>query len=187
MAEPVATTERLILRPWREEDLADWSRHLNINEVRVHLGGALPPDEAEAVFGRLMTYWPNKGFGMLAMERRADGMLLGLAGYGPIVTEAAPAEIRGGFEVGYQLRAEARGEGYATEAARAVLDLIFARTEAAVAWGQTSDANARSGAVFRRLGLTLRPELAYDDPDYEPQENPTQVWSMHREDWPCGQ
>lgn len=186
MAEAVATTERLVLRPWREDDRADWSRHLNTDEVRVHMGGAFPPEEVDAAFARLVNNWPTKGFGMLAIERRADGMLLGFAGYGPITTAAAPAEMRGGPEVGYQLRADARGQGYATEAARTVLDLIFARTEAPVPWGQTSEANARSGAVFRRLGLTLRPGLAYDDPDYEPQENPTQVWSMRREDWPCG-
>lgn len=185
MADPVATTVRLILRPWREEDRGDWSRHLNTDEVRFHMGGAFPPEETEAAFGRLLNSWSTQGFGMLAIERQADGMLLGLAGYGPITSEAAPAEMRGGPEVGYQLRAEARGQGYATEAARAVLDLIFARTDAPVAWGQTSERNARSGAVFRRLGLTPRPDLAYDDPEYEPLENPTQVWEMRQEHWPC--
>ncbi|HEX2795186.1 MAG TPA: GNAT family N-acetyltransferase [Croceicoccus sp.] len=184
MADPVATTERLVLRPWREEDYADWSRHLNTAQVRAHIGGQLPAERARSTFERLLTTWPTKGYGMIAMVRRRDDMLLGACGCGPMTDHATPAEMRGGYDIGYQLRVDMWGRGYATEAAGAALDLIFDRMGQDVAWGRTSEANAASGAVFRRLGMTLRPDLDYDDPDYEPAENPTQVWMMRREDRP---
>ena len=87
-----------------------------------------------------------------------------------IVTEAAPAEIRGGFEVGYQLRAEARGEGYATEAGAAVLarsvgaapgrtiDQAFATASAASMLASISAIAIRrspSGEVKMRAGPRL--------------------------------
>ncbi|RVQ67727.1 N-acetyltransferase [Croceicoccus ponticola] len=182
MADTVAETARLILRTWRESDFADWSAHLNTPEVRVHLGGVLSDDRAREVFTRLLATWDREGHGFLAIERKADGALIGSCGTGPIDTETAPPELRGGYEVGYSLRADARGQGHATEAATAIVEMIFERFDQPVAYAQTSQANRGSWRVMQRLGMTRRADLDYDDPAYEAEENPTMVWSLARED-----
>ncbi|WP_144097058.1 GNAT family N-acetyltransferase [Croceicoccus sediminis] len=180
MADTICQTERLRLRKWREDDFADWQAHLNTDEVRKHLCGKLAPDRAREVFARLVEGWDRDGHGFLAVERLADGALLGSCGTAPISSPSVPDELRGGYEVGYQLRIDAHGQGYATEAAGAVLGLIFDRFDQPVAYAQASQANRGSWRVMQRLGMVRRENLDYDDPDYPPQENPTMVWSLQR-------
>lgn len=183
MTDTIAETERLIIRQWRHDDFADWSRHLNTDEVRVHLGGAVPPDKAQAAFDRTQATWAREGYGFLAVVRKEDGMLLGNCGMGPIATEQAPDGLRGEFEVGYQFRTDAAGAGYATEAARAMVGITFAKFERPTVFAQTSQANHRSWKLMKRLGMTRRADLDYVDPAYPAEENPTMVWSIAREDW----
>jgi RimJ/RimL family protein N-acetyltransferase len=67
------------------------------------------------------------------------------------------------IEIGWRLDPSAWGHGYASEAARAVL-------EAAPGWGIsevvsfTTTTNARSEAVMRRIGMTHDPEDDFDHP-----------------------
>jgi RimJ/RimL family protein N-acetyltransferase len=61
--------------------------------------------------------------------------------------------IGAGFELGYWLIPRAHGQGYATEAARAVLDMQFAHDESTVAAGYF-EGNKRSARVLEKLGFT---------------------------------
>lgn len=185
MADTVLETERLVIRQWREDDFADWLAHLNTDAVCVHLGGAKPPAEARAAFDRSLGGWNENGYGFLAVERRADGLLLGVCGMGPIQTEQAPDGLRGEFEVGYRFRIDTRGMGYATEAARAMVDHTFDVLDRPIVFAQTSQANSNSWRLMQRLGMTRRAELDYEDPAYDPEENPTMVWSLDRADRPA--
>ena len=60
--------------------------------------------------------------------------------------------IGAGFELGYWLAPRAHGLGYATEAARAVLDMQFAHDESTVAAGYF-EGNAPSARVLAKLGF----------------------------------
>ncbi|WP_054009150.1 GNAT family N-acetyltransferase [Cypionkella psychrotolerans] len=60
--------------------------------------------------------------------------------------------IGAGFELGYWLAPRAHGQGYATEAARAVLDMQFAHDESTVAAGYF-EGNAPSARVLAKLGF----------------------------------
>ena len=175
-------TERLILRRFREDDLAPWLAHLNTPEVRAHLGGVVPEDEMTAKFARQKVAWDDGKGGWLAIERKSDGEFLGYCGFGPITTELAPEELRGTTEIGWTLRADCWGQGYATEAARAVVAKAF-DTGLALICSQTSEANRGSWRVMERLGMERAEALDYDDPAYPPEENPTKVYRLTREAW----
>jgi RimJ/RimL family protein N-acetyltransferase len=58
------------------------------------------------------------------------------------------------MEVGWRLARPAWHHGYATEAARAALDVAFDRLEMAEIYSMTAVLNEPSQAVMRRLGLT---------------------------------
>ena len=60
--------------------------------------------------------------------------------------------IGAGFELGYWLAPHAHGKGYATEAARAVLDMQFAHDESTVAAGYFAG-NQASARVLAKLGF----------------------------------
>ena len=182
VADAVLETERLILRRFREADLGPWLAHLNTPEVRAHLGGVVPEDEMTAKFARQKAAWDDGKGGWLAIERKSDGEFLGYCGFGPITTEVAPEELRGTTEIGWTLRADCWGQGYATEAARAVVAKAF-DTGLALICSQTSEANRGSWRVMERLGMERAEALDYDDPAYPPEENPTKVYRLTREAW----
>lgn len=176
-------TDRLILRRFREADLDTWLTHLNTPEVRGHLGGVVSPEEMAEKFARQKDAWSDDTGGWLAIERKRDGEFLGYCGFGPITTEAAPEDLRGTTEIGWTLRADCWGQGYATEAARAVLAMAFEQFGLPVVCSQTSEANRGSWRVMERLGMERAEALDYDDPAYPPEENPTKLYRLTRDAW----
>lgn len=183
MADTVLDTERLILRRFRDDDLDAWLAHLNTPEVRAHLGGVDPDDKVAEKFARQKDSWSEDEGGWLAIERKTDGEFLGYCGFGPISAEAAPPGLLGKPEIGWTLRADCWGKGYATEAARAVLAMAFGQFGLPMVCSQTSEANRGSWRVMERLGMMRAEELDYDDPAYPPEENPTKVYCLTREAW----
>ncbi len=123
-------TERLLLRDWRDTDIAPFVRHTNTPAVMRWLGGVQAEAELESVVrDRLMRWQAERGFTFWAVERKADGALLGFCGLKIADTPGAP--IEGAHEVGWRLREDAWGQGYAKEAAIASLDFAFGTLEVA--------------------------------------------------------
>lgn len=183
MADTILETPRLILRRFRDTDLEPWVEHLNTPEVRAHLGGVDLPERCAERFTRQKASWNDQEGGWLVIERREDKAFLGNCGFGPITADEAPEALRGVVEIGWSLRADCWGRGYATEAATAMLAMIFARFDHAFVYSQTSQPNRGSWRVMERLGMARRAELDYHDPAYPPEENPTMVYGLGREEW----
>jgi RimJ/RimL family protein N-acetyltransferase len=183
MAEIVLETPRLALRRFRDNDLSAWLEHMNTPQVRAHLGGKDSPEKAAERFERQKASWTDEGGGWLIVERREDGALLGNCGFSASISEKAPEEMLGGHEIGWALRRDSWGQGYASEAASGLLDLIFDRFGLGQVYSQTSEANRGSWRVMERLGFERLAHLDYDDPDFPPEENPTKVYRLTRSQW----
>lgn len=106
--------------------------------------------EAAACFDRIRSEFAAEGFGLYAVERSADGALLGFTGLHRVSFDTEG--LAGKIEIGWRLRAEAWGQGYACEAARACLSHA-----ALLKLGQmvsfTAAANLRSQRVMQRIGM----------------------------------
>ncbi|OYW47169.1 MAG: hypothetical protein B7Z33_02115 [Sphingomonadales bacterium 12-68-11] len=187
MAEVIVETARLVLRRWRDHDFAPWLEHLNTPQVKAFLGGVQPLETMAERFAKLERAWDVAGYSFLAVERCEDRAFLGACGIGRIETASAPDGLRGEVEIGWQLRADCWGQGYATEAARAVLAMAFERFAFPTVFAQTSENNRASWRVMERLGMARRADLDYPDPDYPPQDNPTMVYALPRADWEARQ
>ena len=168
-------TERLILRPWREEDVEPFLRHTNTPAVMRWLGGVRSEAEQRESIGRIMRWQGERGFTFWAVERKADGELLGFCGLK--IADTAGAPVEGMYEVGWRLREDAWGQGYAKEAAIASLDFAFERLGAERVVAITFIGNEPSWGLMERLGMSRRPELDYDDPRF-PDLNPTIVYDI---------
>lgn len=170
-------TERLLLRDWREADIAPFIRHTNTPAVMRWLGGVQTEAAlADAIRGRMMRWQEERGFTFWVVERKADAALLGFCGIKIADTKGSP--IEGVHEVGWRLREDAWGQGYAKEAAIASIDHAFAAGLGAPrVVAITFQGNLPSWGLMERLGMTRRPECDYDDPRF-PDLNPTIVYDI---------
>src|SRR5690606_10040675 len=104
-------------------------------------------------------------------------------GLARIETGCAPDELRDAVQVGWTLRADCWGKGYAREASEAALALAFDRLALPRVYAQTSLRNTASWGLMERLGMARRADLDYPDPDYPPEDNPTMVYQLDAADW----
>jgi RimJ/RimL family protein N-acetyltransferase len=119
---PILETERLILRPYRADDLPHYAALWAEENVTRYIGGK--PNTEEESWLRLLRqagHWPLLGFGYWIVEERSTGTLLGEAGLAEFHREIVPP-IVGTPEAGWVFSSAAHGKGYATEAMRAIFD-----------------------------------------------------------------
>jgi len=158
---PVLATDRLVLRGWTDADKAPFAAMNADPRVMELFPSVLSADESDALIARTMEAFRDVGFGLWAVERRADRALLGFVGL------AAPAWVAAFtpcVEIGWRLAFDAWGRGYATEAARAVLEFAFERLRLNEVVSLTTVANDRSRAVMERLGMSHDPADDFDHP-----------------------
>ncbi|TXS52289.1 GNAT family N-acetyltransferase [Streptomyces sp. t39] len=157
---PELRTSRLVLRHWRDSDLAPWAALNADPAVREHLGDLLTREESDASVARFRADFERRGYGWWAVEVCSTGEFIGFAGLDD-VDEDTPFT---GVEIGWRLARPAWGRGYATEAARAVLAHGFGALDLPEILAVTTAANLRSQAVMRRIGMVRDPAADFDDP-----------------------
>lgn len=183
MAETVAQTERLRLRTWDHEDLDEFVRHTNTPAVMQWLGGVGTQADFEATYDRLKAYEREFGHTFWLVERKDDDALLGFCGLKRVNSRGAPNP--GDFEVGWRLREDAWGSGYAKEAAIAALDLAFGRFGAPHVVALTVSGNSASQGLMKRLGMSRRKDLDFHSPDeWVAGMNPVIAYRIEACDWP---
>ncbi len=181
MAELIAETERLRLRTWDREDRAEFVRHLNTPAVLRWLGGVQEEADYTAAFDRIDSYQRDFGHTFWIVERKSDGALLGFCGLKRVNSPGAP--FPGDFEIGWRLRKDAWGQGYAHEAAVASLDVAFDRCCAPHVVAITVEGNVSSQKLMKRLGMRRRKDLDYFDCRFGPELNPSIVYRITAGEW----
>lgn len=138
-------TDRLLLRPLTTADLDEVVELHAMPEVKRTMG-AFDRRAAQARLARNEREWDERGHGLVAILERASGRFLGRSGlkYWPQFDET---------EVGWVLRADAWGRGFATEAGQACLDWGFRDLKVPYLTAMIVADNDRSIAVARRLGM----------------------------------
>ena len=112
------------------------------------------------------------GFGLWVLRGSGDAASGGLVGWVGLRPRETPIEP----ELLYGLAHEARGKGFATEAAGAVLDRVFASDTVEGVWAVTDPTNLSSCRVLERLGLKLDFEGDFDG-------RHSRVYRLARERW----
>jgi RimJ/RimL family protein N-acetyltransferase len=143
-------TTRLMMRPWDEADVDDY-RSLVVERDRRALSlqrGDLMPtlENIRARITTQLTETGQTGLALLPIFRRGEGDFIGYCGL--IVGNASVDEP----EIAYELLQRARGCGYATEAARAVLQAAIATGRTRL-WSTVRAWNAPSFRVLDKLGF----------------------------------
>ncbi|MCO8273211.1 GNAT family N-acetyltransferase [Actinoplanes sp. TRM 88003] len=147
---PTLTTERLVLRGWRDDDL-DGLAAINADPevMRYILDGAVRDREQSAAgLQKMRRDWDSQGFGLFAVERQ--GELIGWAG---LAVPAFLPEVLPAVEIGWRLGRPFWGYGYATEAAAAALAFGFEAAGLDRVISIRHVENVRSARVMEKLGM----------------------------------
>lgn len=141
-------TERLVVRPWRNDD-HDALRALATNAAVMRFigdGHLWSEEEVEEFIRQQARLEAVRGIALGAVTERASGEIVGLGGLQPL---ASTDDI----EVGWWLRPSCVGRGYATEVGAAALRFAFDVAGAERVVAVVHPENARSRAVATRLGM----------------------------------
>jgi RimJ/RimL family protein N-acetyltransferase len=148
----ILETERLVLRPWQHDDAPRLLDILSRFEVMKWLGDGPPQlmkdlDEAHARIDRYAERSTTHPHGIWAIEPKSGGEPRGTAMLVPL-----PNAEDGEVEIGWHLHPDSWGQGYASEAARAVLGHGFGAGLPEIL-AVTHLGNHPSMAVCRRIGM----------------------------------
>ena len=148
-------TERLVLRQWLPADREPFAALNTDPEVMEHFPGPMTREESDALADRIATHFAVHGYGLWVVE--AEGSFAGFTGL-------QWSEVTGGreLEIGWRLARWAWGRGWATEAARAALDVGLGQAPRVVSL--TAVGNLRSLAVMERLGMRRVREFDHPRP-----------------------
>ena len=171
---PTLETNRLILRPFRDDDLSDYFAMEDTPEVRA---GLCTPDafgvaDAFRKMAAWLGEWELRGTGHWALEERDTGRFVGSAGLHLPEHQNWP-----GVEVGWTLHPDRWGCGYATEAGSAAVRYGFGELGEGRLFSCILLDNCRSQAVARRLGFEFVEERTVSHFPNEPHG----IWALDRD------
>ena len=162
---PRIATERLVLRAWRKEDFGPYFELLQHPQVHRHFGPE--PMGKEECWRRLSAavgMWTLMGFGGWAVERKADGKLVGMLSLFNAWRSLEP-EFGEEPEMGWIFAQEVHGQGMAGEACRAVIEWAEGNLEPTPIWAIIAPANEPSLKLAGKLGFErVGDTLYHDDP-----------------------
>jgi len=144
----VLHTERLVLRPVTADDHAVLLAHWAAPDVRRFLfdGAMLSAAEITEAIEDSTRDFGRAGYGLWLIHEKDGTALVGTTGLRPL------ADI--GLEIFYSLASGSWGKGYATEAARTVLDHALGPLGLPEVLAEIDEGNTASIAVIERLGMT---------------------------------
>lgn len=154
-------TERLILRAWRDSDVAAFHAMCNDPDVMRYLGPPLSLTDAQEAADRQNGFIASHGYCFWALERKQDGAFLGFCGMKP-GPEGTP--IRDEMEIGWRLARPHWGQGYAREAAEASIAWGWTNTTVPEVAAMTVIANSSSWGLMERLGMVRDCDSDFDHP-----------------------
>jgi RimJ/RimL family protein N-acetyltransferase len=154
--EPI-TTERLLLVPMATELHYGAMRRMNgdLETMRYILGKAETPLETKVSLARAAERWQTQGHSWYAVMHQSDVV-------GAVTLQHLEAKPENPFEIGWRFPKASHGQGFATEAAQALLmrapslgiDTVYAVAD---------PRNLASLAVMRRIGMKdLGLQIHYD-------------------------
>lgn len=155
------TTDRLLLRNWRDSDREPFAALNADPAVMEHFPAPQTREQSDALIDRSIPMIDERGWGLWAMEVRDTGEFIGFTG---LSVPSFEAHFLPGIEIGWRLAKGAWGNGYATEAARAALAHGFGPGGLDEIVSFTAIPNVPSQRVMQRIGMVHDEPGDFDHP-----------------------
>ncbi|UGB28750.1 GNAT family N-acetyltransferase [Metabacillus sp. B2-18] len=145
-------TSRLQLRDWRETDLDPFIRLNSDEKVMMYFPKPLSSEETITFYKSIISEIKECGFGLYAVEEKVNKEFIGFIGFHRAIFES---DFTPCIEIGWRLKKEAWGKGYATEGATACLQYGFTELDFSDIYSFTADVNKQSKNVMRKIGMNF--------------------------------
>lgn len=177
-------TERLLLRPWKEEDFAPFAQMNADARVMEYFPSILGEAESNQFAKHISTTLERQGWGLWAVSIPGHSDFIGFIGLSQVMFNApfTPA-----IEVGWRLAYDYWGKGFATEGALEVLRYGFDNLDLNQIVSFTAVTNYRSRAVMERIGLEYNPADDFDNPRVPEGHHlrPHVLYRLYQDRWRC--
>ena len=152
----VIETEKLLLSVFKEEDVASARRFWGDSEVMEQSGGPLALDLLPKVLESYAKCHEKNGLSMYAVTEKSSGEIIGSAGFN--VRESVEK-----IELVYHFSKRSWGKGYATEAAKACIQLAKQNPSVKLLYASANPENAASVKILDKLGFEFIEMRWFDD------------------------
>lgn len=158
----ILETERLLLRTFQEDDDKSMIA-INQDEKVMQFFPSVPTEEETIAFiNKVIAHQEQHGFSLYATEIEKTGEMIGFVG---LLTATFEAHFTPAVEIGWRLSSKHWNHGYATEAAKAVLDYAFNERKLDEVVSFTSVLNKPSIRIMQKMGLHTSSEDDFDNPN----------------------
>lgn len=172
MTAPLATTPGLVLRHLTRADVAPLFE--GFGDAACMQWWSRGPFATEAELAEYLLPESPDGARIMVAAGRADDVPRLYCGIFP--------RARGQVEIGYMCRPSVQGQGIATEAIGAVLDMAFADPSIRRVYADTDPDNTASNRLLARLGFTLEGRLRESWVTHIGVRD-SNIWGLLRREW----
>ncbi len=164
------TTDRLVLRGWHESDREAFHAMNADPLVMATIGPVMTRAQSDAFMNRITHHFDEHGYGVWCVE--FEGEPVGYTGF-------MVPWFRDGVEIGWRIRSEFWGRGFAPEAARECLRHGFVDLGFDEIISFTAVTNWNSRRVMEKIGLMRDPDGDFDHPSV-PDDSPLRPHVLYR-------
>jgi RimJ/RimL family protein N-acetyltransferase len=175
-------TPRLRLRDWTDADAEPFAALNSDPRVMEFFPQSLDRAASDALMPNIRESLARDGFGLYAVEVKDGDAFIGFTG---LSRPGFDAPFMPAIEVGWRLARESWGNGYATEAAGAVVDHAFGTLGLEALVSFTAEWNRRSRRVMEKIGMIHDPGGDFIHPKLPPRHKlaPHVLYRIDREGW----
>jgi len=152
-------TQRLTARPIGPDDVAQLQTLHQKPPVAEHIGGSWTLDRSEQFVRGAVEHWQRQGYGQWMFSEKASDRIIGRSGLRHYYLDGQDE-----IELLYAFEPDVWGQGYGTEAARAVIDYAFGTIGVDSIVSFTLPDNPGSERVMQKAGLTFEKEMIRLEP-----------------------
>lgn len=160
----IIETNRLILRTFEERDIDPMILIDQDPKVCEFLPSIGNRDKTTQSIHKFITHYRDHGFSLYAVELKSTGEMIGWCG---LMIPAFEAHFMPAVEIAWRLASQHWNHGYATEAAKAVLQYAFEQLKLNEVVSLTVPDNIRSRRVMEKIGLHHNSNDDFDHPKLE--------------------
>ncbi len=160
-------TNRLILRPWQESDLQPMCEINQDPKVMKYFPSLINRQQTCDFIKRIKSHDNKYGYAIFVVTLKPESKMIGFVSLLHRTKEEFDTPFAPTTEIGWRLSSHHWNQGYATEAAMAVLQYGFTMLNLDEIVSFTVVANKPSRRVMEKIGMQYNPTDDFDHPNIE--------------------